>query len=531
MSIKDNERSVVASVLGFFSGNLVSRMTGFFREIVMVTIWGITPSVAAFWMAFRILFFLRRIFGENLLSITLVPYFEKLRKDSPEKTGMFIRKIVHIFSFSTLLTVCFCEAALFLIYKSCSLEQKFTVVLIILLLPSSIFLVLYSLNTVILSCEQTFFLPGIAPAAVNIFWIAIVLSTRRFTCEKALMILSSCLIGGFICQWAITLMPIRKLKKKYPMESFEGYRPFMKLLFPMVLSIVGIAANYLNGVSDMFLSRLIEPSGPAFLWYALRIQQLPLSLLTVGVFAVLLPPISRAVQSKDYEISRRLVLLALKVIVYLLLIVIFGIFLTGRLGIEIIYGHGKFSSTDGLKTFKLLISYSFGLLPVSLISIVNIFFYSKREYTIPVVLGCASVALNIILSYVFGVLIYHDMVVIALVTSVVSWLQVCCLWYCSDLKSSLYKNLLTGMLPGLLRALPALVVAYIITTYSFNFLFPESTIDLSHFWNNLFVFSSKNCIFLVFLYVFAKLFAVNDLLELFQLNFWTRRNSIIDNDT
>ena len=82
----DSSQTIAKAAKRFFSGTLLSRMTGFFREIAMAAAFGTTPAVAAFWMAFRFAHLLRRLFGEGGLHVAFVPHFESLKKEDQEKS-------------------------------------------------------------------------------------------------------------------------------------------------------------------------------------------------------------------------------------------------------------------------------------------------------------------------------------------------------------------------------------------------------------------------------------------------------------
>src|SRR5690606_33001542 len=71
------------------------------------------------------------------------------------------------------------------------------------------------------------------------------------------------------------------------------------LLKPLSFGLAGVGAAQVNSALDALFARCSDPSGPAYLWYAIRIQQLPFALLGIALSGALLPALSRAC-SKNY---------------------------------------------------------------------------------------------------------------------------------------------------------------------------------------------------------------------------------------
>lgn len=85
----DTTRSIFRSAASFFSGTMLSRITGMLRDMSMAYAFGTSSAIAALLVAFRFAHLLRRLFGEGAMQTALVPHFEELRVDNLKRAGAF----------------------------------------------------------------------------------------------------------------------------------------------------------------------------------------------------------------------------------------------------------------------------------------------------------------------------------------------------------------------------------------------------------------------------------------------------------
>lgn len=76
----------------FFSGTLLSRMSGFGRDLSLALAFGDHPSIASFLIAFRFSNLMRRLFAEGPFQATFIPYFEGLRMQDEKQAVFFFAK-------------------------------------------------------------------------------------------------------------------------------------------------------------------------------------------------------------------------------------------------------------------------------------------------------------------------------------------------------------------------------------------------------------------------------------------------------
>lgn len=528
MTIVEASKTIARSAAHFFFGTFISRASGFLREVFMAFVFGTTPEVAIFWMAYRFAFLFRRILGEGALNVAFVPHFESLKKEDPQKGAFFFYRLFMSLALFLLCLVLISEGVLggILLWGHLETSTIHFLRLLMILLPALIGISLYALNTSFLSCEGIFFLPNVAPTLVNLFWIGSIFYFASLPSAVALEKLAMVLVLAFGIQWFVTVPPSLKflnssLKSSSSVKPKFDSRELLSLLKPFIFAVIGVIATQLNGLCDSLFAVFAESSGPAILWYAIRLQQLPLALLGIGITGALLPPLTRAIQKKDHEQAYSYYLYALRKMSALLLPITIGFLVMGFALITFVYGRGAFGEMSIIQTTHALWAYVLGLLPMSLVLLLAALFYAQKNYKIPMMASLASVGLNIILNAVFVFLFNWGVTSIALATSFSACFNVFILGYM--LKKQLgftmislrsFKNI---VLVTFLAGAGTLIVGY--AFFSDNTIREIMGISLLPFAKTLFsqtkILAGEAFVFVAVLWVFARWFNVEEVLEVF----------------
>lgn len=402
----DSESTVFRAAKSFFTGTLLSRVMGMMRDIAMAFSFGGAPEVAAFMVAYRMANLFRRLLGEGNLQGGLVPQFERLRACGDKEAALFYRDLF----FSMILVL----IALIGVGAAVSLSIAAIVpsdipLLTLAMMPGVLFLCLYALNHAILQCQNRYFLPAFAPVLFNVVWIIAALLLRKSALRDAMFYLSLSVIGAFALQWLATSWPIVQWIRR-SLSWKDWFRPHLfspnvrSLCKPLAYGVIGMGAAQINSALDAIFARLADPSGPAYLWYAIRIQQLPLALFGIALAGALLPPLSRAIQREEWSRYRALLQASLRRSAAFMIPAAVGLAVLAVDGIDLLYGRGEFSAGDVRETALCLRGYAMGLVPMVFILILANGFYAQKEYRWPMSSSAISVACNIFLNalFVFG---------------------------------------------------------------------------------------------------------------------------------
>ena len=388
----DSAHLVLKSAKSFFAGTALSRLSGFFRDIVMAVSFGSSPEIAAFMVSYRLANLFRRILGEGNLQAGFVPHFAALKGEE----GHFFRDVAYSMAIVLIAVVAFLELVLWGLRGIVNEDWLTIIDLTMWMVPGLFFISLYSLNSSLLQCRNKYFIPAAAPIAFNLIWILAVLIKPNVT------FLSIAVTLAFAGQWFVTafegarLLPFKEWLKP---RLFSA--DFQKLVKPLFLGLIGVGAVQFNSAMDTIFARIADLQGPTFLWFAIRLQQLPMALFGIALSGALLPPLSAA---QDPVKKQELLLSALKSAVALMLVATFGILAVGKEGVNLLYGHGDFTPTDVMKTTRCLWAYGLGLVPSIAVLIFSAKYYSEKNYQIPMIASLLSVVINIGLNalFVFG---------------------------------------------------------------------------------------------------------------------------------
>lgn len=426
----DSFRSIMRSALRFCTGTVLSRATGLFRDIALAFSFGTHASLAAFFVSFRLAQTCRRLFGEGALQSAFVPLFEKIRKEDSQRAIFFFRDLNVLWICLLSLFICTSMSAIFifLTWGSCDPSSYEVWFLTLLMLPSLLPICLFGLNISLLQCEKKFFIAGAAPAAFNIVISLAALLLHSKDAQSAMPYLSGAVVVGCVLQWATTFLPVMRsiahsLVNGF-LEKLHLFSQDVKQLWkPLSFGILGVGASQINSAVDALFSRYADLQGPAYLWFSIRIQQLPLALFGIALSGALLPPLARAIQAKEREKYLSFLSTALRKSVALLTPCTALLMVAGDQIVSCLYGRGDFQAHSIITTTSCLQGYALALVPTGLKIIFASAFYAQQNYSIPMKGAVLSLIINTALNAVFVFCFGLQALSIALATSIAEWIN------------------------------------------------------------------------------------------------------------
>lgn len=420
------DNSLNLYVKRFFSGTLLSRISGMGRDVTMAFAFGDHPSVAAFMVAFRLSNLFRRLLGEGPLQSAFIPHFEGLRVQDPAKASYFFRKLVLLMTFLLLFITGLSEGALYAVsYLDLSEGSREIVSLTAWLLPGLVFICLYGLNISLLNCYDSFFIPSFAPFISNMIWIVAAFCLRHYHPSLAMRDLAIWVVVGFMGQWLITLPLTLKcvaatwkewLGIKIPPEVIGLAKSFS-------LGAIGVGAMQINAFADSCFARYADIRGPIYLWYSIRLEQLALAIFGITCVTTITPRLSRAIKTLSLEMAQELFSLSYQRIMVIMIPCTFAIFALGLPAVNLIYGRGSFSAEAVYKTTSCLCAYGLGLVPSTLILLYSAIFYAKEQFRIPMWIALFTVVASLFLNFVFIFILDFGVISTALATSFTAWVN------------------------------------------------------------------------------------------------------------
>lgn len=406
------------------------------RDMSMAYVFGTEPSIAAFMLAFRFSHLLRRLLGEGALQSAFIPEFESLRHQDKGRAFRFFRDLTGSLTLLLIVLILIGCVGLGIVLTQWNLSEgnREIVSLTALMLPSLLFICLYGLNSSLLQCEKSYFIPSVAPVMFNLMWIIVVFMLSGMTIPQAMPWLALGIVAACFFQWIFTVPKTLSLLKNHLLtgfwKDFRLYSSDLKALSKnLFLGLTGVAATQINNTVDGIFARFADAEGPALLWYAIRIEQLPLALFGIAISGAILPPLSRAIKALNWGDYHKFLQYGLRQTANLILPLTALLLVAGDTYVNLIFGRGDFTSHSVGGTTQCLWAYSLGLLPSALVLILAPACYAQKDFRLPAYASFLTMGINCLLNTWMIVGWGLGAVSVAIATSISAWANLSFLGY------------------------------------------------------------------------------------------------------
>ena len=364
--------SLFKSIATFGGFTLISRVTGFVRDMVLAYFMGAGAISDAFVVAFKLPNLFRNLFAEGAFTSAFVPLFsQKLVSEGKKKSVFFAAQAMMILVTAVSLLVVLFE--LLMPYVVAVLAPGFhdnpekialAVQLCRITFPFLLLVSIVSFQSGILNSFEKFAAPAVTPVILNLTMIlsAFVLVPFMPTAAHGFA-LGITLAGVFEMAWLyvnlkridITLHPYFHLAKIMR-------NPEIKTLFKRIApGVVGAGIYQINMAVDTILVSLIGTGAISWLYYANRLQQLPLGVVGAAISVALLPILSKYLKAGDIQNARIAQDQAVEYGLLLSLPAAVMLIVLAQPIVTLLFQHGAFDVKAAQMTAYAVIAYSVGL--------------------------------------------------------------------------------------------------------------------------------------------------------------------------
>jgi putative peptidoglycan lipid II flippase len=389
---------------------MCSRVLGLVREVLFNSLFG-TASMGLFLIAFRLPNLLRDLFAEGALSTAFVTVFsQKIEREGTEAAWALASKMLTLaalfMSAVSLFGIIFAGPLVNLLAPGFDpADLGFTILLTRIMYPFILLVSLAALVMGALNSRQIFTAPAMASSFFNIGSIAggVIfgwLLDKNFG-QKALIGLAiGTLVGGFL-QFAVQIPSLHRAGFRFRPDFHWNDSGIRKILILMVPSVIAASAVQINVLVNSRFASYEGAEAVTWLNSAFRLMQLPIGVFGVAVATITLPVVSRIAADTDTSRFGPTLGRAMRLAVFLTLPSAVGLWFLANPIIGLIYEHGHFLATDTLQTGYALQFYALGLVSYSCIKVLSPAFYAINRKWTPMLVSFGTVALNLILNYVF----------------------------------------------------------------------------------------------------------------------------------
>ena len=410
------------------SYTFLSRLAGMLREILVSHVLGAGPVTDAFVVAFKLPNFFRRFFAEGAFNAAFVPMFAaRLQAKGPKDAERLATQVfwaMALFLFLFVLLVEFTTPyAIHVIapgFSATPYRFDLAVEYSRVTFPYILLISLAALMAGILNSFDKFAAAAAAPILLNFTAIAALLGYSYVGMEPAYL-LSWAVTAAGVLQFLWMYLGCRKIGINIKYKRPRLTPDVKKVIRLMTPGAIGAGVMQVNILVDMILASLLPTKALSYLYFADRLNQLPLSLFGIAIGIALLPLLSKQLKAKEYDKARNSQNISVEIAMQLTIPAAVGLAVLCYPIIDLIYGHGVFSSEDVGMTAPALAAYALGLPAYVLSKVLSSTYFAYHDTTTPVKVAGVSVACNIVLNLILMWPLKH--VGMALATSIAAWIN------------------------------------------------------------------------------------------------------------
>ena len=385
---------------------MISRILGFLRDMLFARIFGVDSDTDAFFVAFKIPNFLRRLFAEGAFSQAFVPVLSDYKEQGSHQalqnfinrtagTLALILMVVTILGMvaSPLLIIAFAPGFLWE-----NKQYDLTVQMLQITFPYLFFISSVAFAGGILNTFGRFAVPAFTPVFLNICLIVAAVWVSPLLPEPILALAFGVFIAGgvqllfqFPALMRLGLMP----RLQFGFKD-AGVKRILGLMLP---AIFGVSVTQINLLLDTLLASFLEAGSVSWLYYSDRLVEFPLGIFGIALATVILPSLSKNHANEDKKAFSGSLDWGLRLVILIGFPSAIGLLFLAEPMISTLFQYDEFAWQDVQMAAKSLMAYSVGLLGFILIKILVPAFTSRKDMKTPVRFGIYAMFSNMVFNF------------------------------------------------------------------------------------------------------------------------------------
>jgi len=386
---------------------LISRFLGLARDIIFANFFGANGGTDAFFVAFKIPNFMRRLFAEGAFSQAFVPVFSEYKetRSFAELKDLINHVAGALGGFLLILSILGSLAAPLLVYlfaPGFTDEGRFqlTADMLTITFPYIFFIALTAFAGGILNSFNKFAVPAFTPVLLNLCLIsAAVWGSEYF--DQPIMALAWGVAAAGLLQLLFQLPFLLQLKL-LPRPQFKrahaGVKQIQKLMLP---AIIGSSVAQINLLLDTIIASFLVAGSVSWLYYSDRLVEFPLGVFGIALATVILPNLSKQHAQQSSEQFTQTLDWALKLTSIIAIPAALGLLLLASPLLATLFGYGEFSQSDTYMSSLSLMAYALGLPAFIYIKVLAPGYYARQDTKTPVRIGIQAMVANMLLNLLF----------------------------------------------------------------------------------------------------------------------------------
>lgn len=467
---------------------MLSRVLGLVRDVVIAHFIGASAAADAFFVAFKIPNFMRRLFAEGAFSQAFVPVLSEYQSQrNVEAVRALLDRVAGVLGGVLLVFTSIAVigapllASLFAPGWAMAQPEKFGLAtdMIRITFPYLLLISLTGFAGAVLNSYGRFAVPAFTPVLLNITLISAALIAAPMFAEPAFALAWGVLLAGLI-QFCFQL-PFLHALRLTPRPTWdlqdEGVKRILALMGP---AIFGVSVSQINLLLDTVLASFLPTGSVSWLYYSDRLVELPLGVFAIAISTVILPSLSRHQAISSTEAFSVTLNWAITMVLLVAIPAAVALMILAEPILITLFQYGALTPRDVQMASYSLQAYSLGLLPFMLIKVLAPGYFSRQDTKTPVAIGIKAMAANMVLNIIFVIPLHFywqlGHVGLALATSASACLNAGLLY--KGLRCGGVYQPVAGMLTAVLRIICSAVLMAAVVMY----LLPDSTLWLDWSW-------------------------------------------------
>ena len=389
---------------------MISRFLGLARDIIFAHVFGANAATDAFFVAFKIPNFLRRLFAEGAFAQSFVPVFSEYKETrSREALVDLLDHVAGSLGGVLLVITTICMAAapvVVMVFAPGFIDEAdrfaLTTDMLRITFPYIFFISLVAFSGGILNSFNQFAAPAFTPVFLNICLIGAALWASPYFEQPVMALAWGVALAGFT-QLAfqipflakLGLMPRPRFKRDH-----DGVKQIGQLMIP---AIIGSSVAQINLLLDTVIASFLVAGSVSWLYFSDRLVEFPLGVFGIALATVVLPSLSKQHANQSTEDFNHTIDWALRLVMLIAVPAALGLLLLSQPILSTLFQYGEFNTHDSYMSSLSLMAYSLGLPAFILIKVLAPAFYSRQDTKTPMKIAVKAMIANMVLNILFVV--------------------------------------------------------------------------------------------------------------------------------
>src|SRR5580704_2665610 len=406
---------------------LLSRLTGFARDIMLAAILGAGPAADAFFVALRLPNHFRAIFAEGAFNAAFVPAYAHVSGEGGEKAAsLFANRIFTLLFVSQLVLLViawlFMPQAMSILapgFTDDAEQRRLAIELTRITFPYLLLITLVTLYGGMLNVMHRFATAAAASIFLNLAMM-MTLALAAFFPTAGHAAAWGVLISGFLQYFLLAgdLARHGGLPRFAPLKLDEDVRAFFRALGPATLGSMGTQVAVF---ADTIIATFLAAGALSALYYAERLYQLPIGVIGIAIGTVLLPEMSRRITAGDDAGAMAAQRRAFEFTLLATVPFVAAFVTVPDVIMRAVFLRGAFTRADAAAAGATLAAYAVGLIPFVMIRSAVSAFYARKDTATPVKASLTGLVVNMLLK--FALMAPLAQIGLALATAVGAWIN------------------------------------------------------------------------------------------------------------